>query len=160
MLAFFLVNDVQNNETSTQYGLQKPVFLNTDLELANVPVPTPFQEAPVIRTKAGRLELTMAILTAMGKECKNVGAQFVLMKFGRFLYPDHPKMISFDRNFGTKLGDVVNGPYFDLDAAFKSEGFSAFVLLNGNNDGHWNAFGHEQTAILLERFLKEQGLLR
>ncbi len=160
VLAFFLVNDPENNESSVQYGLQKPVFLNTALELANVPVPTPFQEAPVIKAKVGRLELTMAILQAMDKECQNAGAQFVVMKFGRFLYPDHPKMIKFDKNFATKLGGVFQGPFLDLDAAFKSEGFSPFVLLNGNNDGHWNEFGHEQTAILLERFLREQGSIQ
>ena len=58
VLALFLVNDLTNNMSPKQYGLNKPVFLDTGLELANTPVPLPGEPGPDLDIKANAYELT------------------------------------------------------------------------------------------------------
>jgi hypothetical protein len=39
-----------------------------------------------------------------------------------------------------------NIPHLDLDAAFAGRSLTTDMLAGGNANGHWNAFGHAQTA--------------
>jgi len=154
----FQINDPANNASSPQYGLNKPVFLNTDLELANVPVPKPGEEAAPVTTRAHPLRLTAAILAEMHAVCERAGAELVVAKFGRFLHPEREvgkageEML---KEFVLELADV---PYLNLDAAYAERGLDRAALTEGNRDGHWNAFGHEQTAAIVHEFLAARGL--
>ena len=49
--------------------------------------------------------------------------------------------------------------YLDLDEKFLERKITLDQLVVGNDDGHWNAFGHQVTAEILREFLFENGLL-
>lgn len=155
VLAFFLYNDPTNNSSAVQYYLRKPVFLNTDLELANVPVPKRGDRQPEIKVDADPLELTVAIIAKMLEECQSREAQLVVAKFGLFL---DPTLAETDREFKQQM-DTLDLLYLDLDQAYTDRSITTEQLLVGNNDGHWNAFGHRQTAVILHEFLAEAGLV-
>lgn len=159
VLALFLVNDPRNNISSMQYGLHKPVFLTTRLELANVPVPLPSSGAPVIQSQAAPLEITFYILEAMLQACHRHGSQLVIMKFGAFMRPDE-EFQSTDQLFKLLVQKRLPDAWFlDLDQQFVQYGASWEALVEGNDDNHWNAFGHQLTAQILHRFLADSGLL-
>jgi hypothetical protein len=82
------------------------------------------------------------------------------MKFGRFLYPDHAEAAQFEAKFETLLAEGDHPYYLDLDDAFAERAIPAGRLLEGNDDGHWNAYGHRVTAEILHEFLLETKLLR
>jgi len=171
VLAFFLGNDPDNNICSMQYALPKPYFGSVDMELLNVPVPPPGAEAPercVYPNGLDGIELTLAIVEAMNRECKKRHCRLVIMKFGAFLYTRerHSQdvvdfMGEMNRVFHALVGErLPDTPYLDLDRQFTERGISAKRLLEGNDDGHWNAFGHKVTAEALHEFLVEADLLQ
>ena len=84
VLAFLIVNDIRNNSVSIQYGMHKPVFLDRELNLANVPVPRPFSQRKEIRSKEDPLEITIAIIERMNDECRKRNCRLIVMKFGLF----------------------------------------------------------------------------
>ena len=50
-------------------------------------------------------------------------------------------------------------PYLDADAEYAARGITAVELLEGNDDGHWNAHGHRVTAAILHDFLAKHKLV-
>ena len=83
------------------------------------------------------------------------------MKFGIFLAPELPYAIHLERRFvQAKDQAALQLSYLDLDRAFRERKLDTPSLLKGNDDGHWNAYGHKQVAILLQEFLQQQGLLK
>ena len=96
----------------------------------------------------------------MAKTCEEAGAEFVLMKFGMFLAPSLPYALDLEKRFvASKDALSITHHYLDLDEVFRAESFDAVKLTSGNDDGHWNAFGHEQVAIAVEAYLANEGLL-
>ena len=160
VLACYVVNDPVNNSYSMQNGNYKPVFLNTDLELANVPVPKPRIRRPLVKTNADPVELTVAIIAKMAEACLSRGGQFVLMKFGMFTHVNSGDDVLLRRNeqFVELVQLNQKLKYLDLDDAFAHQGLIKEDLLKGNDGFHWNALGHRQTASILYRFLVNQGL--
>ncbi|MCH8045073.1 MAG: hypothetical protein IID44_15285 [Planctomycetes bacterium] len=160
VLAFYVGNDLTNNTQSIQYGLNKPLFLDLDLQLANVPVPKP----PTDRTKLKRarvsaVRLTVRIIQEMEKECAAAGARLVVMKFGLFQVPDNSSARALDSSFTKRLEEHQGKSLFlDLDARFRDQAITKEELVEGNHDGHWNAHGHRVVADMLHEFLVKEKL--
>lgn len=164
VLAFFIGNDIDNNSAANQYTLNKPVFVDTDLTLGNVPVPRPGRAIdPAVLKKVVQLDgidLTVRIIGAMRDACAERGCEFVLMKFGVFLAPQLPFARNLERQFVVRK-DQLEPPvrYLDLDDAFAQHSLDVRQLTEGVDDGHWNAFGHRKVAELLQEFLSNEQLL-
>jgi lysophospholipase L1-like esterase len=160
VLAFFIVNDFENNESSIVYGLQKPVFANEELDLANVPVPGPSAPKRTIRTQANSFDLTLSIITHMRDACTKQRCRLVIMKFGRYIprWKDNAELLSNERRL-RGAAQRLNIAYLDLDDAFDANEVTADELLWGNDDGHWNAQGHRLAAGFLYEFLVESQLI-
>ena len=123
VVAFFLGNDLDNNVAATQYRLHKPVFLDSQLTLGNVPVPRPGQsvDPKVLRqlVDLDRVELTVQILAAMQDACQQAGCPLIVMKFGTFLAPELPYARRLSARF--KAGALALDPpltLLDLDEEF------------------------------------------
>ena len=161
VLAFFLLNDPQNNSASRQYGLDKPLFLNRNLELVNVPVPKPSPTNRVMETQAHPAELTLALIERIAQLGRENGWPLVVMKFGQFLEPDNANIALQSRMFAQMVSRLPNVHYLDLDAQFRSRGLGEAQLTDAaiKNDGHWDARGHAVVAEVLKGFLESQGLL-
>ena len=78
VLAFLVFNDPANNSSTVQYGLHKPVFLNSELELAGVPVPLPDSDVPQLTISADPLDVTLAIVHRLSEAC----AEHVVRQLG------------------------------------------------------------------------------
>jgi len=160
VLALFLGNDPENILYSKQYGLDKPVFLDTSLTPANSPVPTPRQQQPMLRTRAGGLNLMASILAKMALSCQERRCRLVVMKFGLFLREFREKEImDFDVRLQLRARETPNLLFLDLDDAFRRRQLTQEQLLEGNYDGHWNALGHREVADVLQEVLGGAGLL-
>ena len=159
VVAFFLYNDPTNVEHSAQYGLSKPVFMDTRLTLQNVPVPKPGDAAMQLKSRADPISLTVAILQEISHQCQRQKCPLVLMKFGSFLHLEPEKMQRWEAKLEQRLEQHPEIHYLDLDEEFQRRNLTRQALLGGNNDGHWNRFGHEQTARILYEHLNDQGLL-
>jgi lysophospholipase L1-like esterase len=159
VLAFFVLNDMDDNSHSMQYGLYKPVFLNLDLELANVPVPKPDEKVFPLQTHADPWDLTVSIMEKMSAVCEEHDCRLVVMKFGTFLIEDPVESKEIDQVCQERISPLSGVLYFDLDQEFAAQKFSLPQLLEGNDDDHWNAFGHRQTAMALFQFLVDQKLV-
>ena len=157
--AFFIGNDPTNNRYSRQYGLDKPVFLDLHLKLGNVPVPKPGTGTRVIESSADPIDLTVKIMQAMGKECAEHQCPLIVMKFGNFLHPNDPQWDGTAGRFSEEIGDRLGLPYLDVDAEYAARGVTPRELLEGNDDGHWNAHGHQVSAQILYDFLAKRGYL-
>lgn len=159
VLAFFVINDPVNNVNSSQYGLYKPVFADLSLTLANTPVPVPGSGADAFTVDVDQFQLTCAIIGKLERVCAENGCRFVIMKFGKFLHPNNPDVNYLNGKFEFELEKGEHPYYLDLDEAFLDRGYSLRQILEGNNDGHWNAFGHRAAAEILHGYLAEHGLL-
>ncbi|MCA9217998.1 MAG: SGNH/GDSL hydrolase family protein [Planctomycetales bacterium] len=162
VLAFYLGNDPVNCSGSIQYGLHKPVFVDMDLTLANVPVPKPTDEsAQEITASADRHSLAVRIIEEIAKTCDSIDAEFVLMKFGVFQRPNHGAVRQANQDFEAKLDRIRDSiRYLDLDAEFQKHGLSFTQLTEGVDDGHWNVFGHQMVADILREFLAANSLIQ
>ena len=177
VVSFFFMNDFDNIRYSSQYGLGKPLFINTSLDLANVPVPKPAKDVVHRRqtTPVPPMDLAVAILDRMAADCRKHHCQLVLFKFGTYLDPvslkafkqnqDDPAQ-GFNRaargdseTFRQALMKIKGLHYLDIDQAFERKGFTYEELRKGNFDYHWNAFAHRQIALELSAFLQRQGLI-
>lgn len=160
LLALYLTNDPKEVWRSDVYGLSKPVFLDKDLTLGNVPVPRPSQEKTGLTSAADPIVLVVAIIEAIHRECRRHNCRLVVMKFGRFADPKHEGLLEIERRFEAAFARFRGHiPYLDLDAEFARREIRAKFLLAGNNDDHWNEFGHEQAGLILGEFLDERKLL-
>lgn len=156
VLAFFIVNDIQNNGTSIQYGMQKPIFLTRELDIGNSPVPKPIVQKPPLTSGESPLSITMAIIQQMQLECQKRHCDFHVMKFGQFLpnYRHHPLYEEFNKALATECAKLKI-PYYDLDNEFRLQNVSAETILRGNDDGHWNAEGHRLAGRFLYQSLSK-----
>ena len=154
VVAFFLINDPRNNSFAKQYGLNKPLFLDDELTLVNVPVPKP--KAVVTAPEQSEIDpirLTLAIVNGLADECARIDCPLVLMKFGLYLQPKERSFYKLNQTLATGMRQIANLHYLDLDAEFSRRAFTKQQLIEGNDDGHWNALGHLVTASILENFL-------
>lgn len=159
VLALFLINDPENNSSSVQYGLSKPVFTDLKLTRANLPVPKPGVQAPRITSRNEALGLTVAIIEAMAALCQKNNSRLVVMKFGCFPGPVPAGIHSWENRLERLMGELRKVAYLDLDRALASGGIPNERLIRGNQEGHWNALGHQEVARHLGAFLEEWGLV-
>lgn len=162
VVAFYLGNDPGNCASAVQYGLHKPIFMDLDLTLQNVPVPKPPVDTtkPPLKSKVGRHELVVRIIEQLATECDQAGAKLVLMKFGVFQFPSNPTVLSADADFHANLARIRSRiHYLDLDQEFSRRSLTKPQLTQGVDDGHWNPDGHRIVAEILESFLDSQSLL-
>ena len=160
VVAFYLGNDPGNCTNSLQYGLNKPVFMDLDLTLRNVPVPKPSASQAKFKSPADKHLLAVRILEALADECEQIGAKLVVMKFGVFQFPEKQVVRTAYADFKSKLERIPPRMlYLDLDEVFVEYGFSKPQLTEEVDDGHWNPFGHRMTAEILQDFLAGAGLL-
>lgn len=151
VVAFFIGNDIDNNMAVNQYHLNKPVFVDSQLTLENTPVPKPTDAVdPVLLSRMRALDPvkhTVDILRGIAQECMGHDCKLVIMKFGNFLAPTLPYAMDLESRFESALQKAQLGAeYVDLDELFAAQGLDSAKLTNGNNDGHWNAFGHGVVA--------------
>jgi hypothetical protein len=160
VLALYLLNDPKEVRVSDVYGLSKPVFLDTDLTLANVPVPLPSRPKSGIESRVESLELVVAVIEAIERECRQRKCRLLVMKFSTFADPTFGGLSELGEMFEAKfarLRDRVG--YLDLDREFREREISTKFLVAGNEDHHWNDFGHEQVGVILGEFLDQHGWL-
>lgn len=160
VVAFYLLNDPLNNINSMQYGLHKPFFEDESLTLANTPVPRPGSGTRARRSPVDPVTLTAAILRAMQQRCRQHGCPLLIVKFGEFLAESEQESAMY-----AQIGQGLEGRlppdahFLDWDRMLSDRSIPVSDVLSGNNDGHWNAWGHQFTAEVLHQFLDEQGLL-
>ncbi|HIE97894.1 MAG TPA: hypothetical protein EYG03_09265 [Planctomycetes bacterium] len=159
ILAFFFFNDLQNNSSSRQYGLYKPVFLDSSMQLSNVPVPKPDSGRAEMYGAVSPLEITTRLIHRMAETCEEHQCRFIVMKFGSFLEPDNLALQADGAAMQEYLIDHANMNYLDLDAEFVANHASVTSLIEGNLDGHWNVFGHRLTATIIHEFLIRSGYM-
>ena len=160
LLAFYLLNDPKEVRLSDVYGLSKPVFLDTDLTLGNVPVPLPSQRKAGIESPVEHLELVVRVIEEIERECRKRNCRLVVMKFGRFVDPTFQGLSDVEQKFESKFARLRDRvPYLDLDEEFQKRKLRTKFLVAGNEDNHWNDFGHEQVGVILGEFLEQHGWL-
>lgn len=154
VLLFFPVNDIENNRNSSQYGMNKPMFSSRALRDPG-PVPKPGSSMKVRSYDGDPVKLTLAIIKGIARQCVEIGAELVVVKFGEMLHPGDEAMRQSSLVMGRRiaaLGKSVS--YIDLDAYYVENGITAHSVLRGNDDGHWNALGHRITAEVLLDYLE------
>ena len=78
------------------------------------------------------------------------------MKFGVFADPTFEGLREVDEMFEAKLARVRDRvAYLDLDEEFQKRKIRTKFLIAGNEDNHWNDFGHEQVGMILGEFLDQ-----
>ena len=153
------INDLKEILNSRMYGLNKPIFVDRELNLANVPVPKPSSDAPRITANINPFQLTRAILSKMQSECDERSCEFVFMRFGSFIDPNDDVARSMQEHLEGELSRLKSIRYLDLDQAFARANETSQSLIGKNRDNHWNAHGHQRTAEALYEFLRSEGLI-
>lgn len=159
VLAVYLANDPGDNATSKAYGRSKPVFLDADLEVANVPVPKPWEDRPTLSAQIDEIDLTLAIISKIADECAARDCPLVVMTFGTFMDPRDQFIQYVGLRFVGALTGDTKLDYLDLDEQFADRRLKKDDLCRGNYDAHWNAVGHRETAKILHQFLMERKLV-
>ena len=160
VLAFYLTNDPREVSRSDVYGLSKPVFLNKQLTLGNLPVPRPSQAKSGLTSPVDPFDMVVTLIEAINTACRSHNCRLVVMKFGRFADPKHQGLLEIERRFEAAFAACRKRiPYLDLDAEFARRNIRPKLLVAGNEDDHWNQFGHEQAGMILGEFLDEHKLL-
>ncbi len=157
-LAFFLYNDPDNIRHSVQYGLQKPLFADTNLTLTNVPVPKPGSETEGRMFEGDPLKQSVRLIERMAGGCRERGVRLLVMKFGAYMFYEDQPGDEIDRKFRERVESLPGVDYFDLDAAFRELGVSSDKLKAGHA-AHWDAEGHQLASDALRRRLEQGGLL-
>jgi hypothetical protein len=177
VLSFFFGNDFREISSSQSYELDKPVFRDTSLSLANVPVPKPKKRGshPVYYSQADPQELALAIFARMSRDCHQRGVKLAVFKFGTYLDPptvaslpslplqrqqDIANQTHASDVFKRAMREVPNLAYLDMDDLFAAQALTFEQLgVVRSRDMHWNAFGHRQVAMNLFSFLQRVGYL-
>jgi|ETNmetMinimDraft_26_1059896.scaffolds.fasta_scaffold02899_2 lysophospholipase L1-like esterase len=169
ILAFYIQNDVRNNTHSMQYGMHKPYFDTRKFLLANVPVPVPqepltFSNRPIrgwLGTPPGEQTSfrnnTLAIIDKVQTFCKRISAGLLFAKFGAELDFQADTLLTLE--IQRVLKPIATSHLLDLDQAFAQKNISQEDLLTGNDDGHWNAFGHEKAAEIMMKSILDAAML-
>jgi lysophospholipase L1-like esterase len=155
IVAFYILNDPYNNIGSVQYGLGKPVFTDTNLNGLNPPRlnPGPLkEEVPGLSP----LQMSAALLGAIARSCESIGARLVVMKFGLHGTRPDPATLAFDRALAASIQSRPGVLFLDLDQECDARGHSFFKMIEGNDDGHWNAYGHKLVGEMLHEFLSKR----
>tara|TARA_Y100001934_G_scaffold280918_1_gene388984 strand:- start:8206 stop:9297 length:1092 start_codon:yes stop_codon:yes gene_type:complete len=154
MLALYLFNDPDNNCAAIQYNLGKPVFADTNLTTLIPPVLRPREPVKYIE-EMNPAHITLALVDAIEKTCLENDIRFMVMMFGMYGARPNPEWINMWNTVRNGLAQrSARYPLFDLDAAFEGGNYPFIKLIENNDDGHWNAYGHEVVAKLLHRFLR------
>ncbi|MBL6764691.1 MAG: hypothetical protein ISQ14_07030 [Verrucomicrobiae bacterium] len=159
ILAFYVNNDPLEVSASVTYGMGKPYFASTNLGQPFPPtVASPGEQIRWLENRQP-LAVTLALVGGIQEECRKLGAQMVLMKFGVFGHEENPIATEFSTEFlaatRTTLPEIS---ILDLDLEFSAAGLTHEQVFNGNHDRHWNAFGHRFVADALRRHLVATGL--
>jgi len=177
VVSFFFGNDFREIRTSQSYELDKPVFRDTSLSLANVPVPKPKKDGsnPVYYSQADPQKLALAIFSRMSRDCQQRGVKLAVFKFGTYVDPptvaslpslplqrqqDIAKQAHASDVFKRGIREIPNLSYLDMDDVFAANALTFKQLgVVRSRDMHWNAFGHRQVALNLSAFLQRVGYL-
>jgi len=165
VVALFTGNDFANNSATNQYTLNKPVLVDEQLHVANVPVPRPGQRASsgldLKMSQLDPIQLTVEILRGISRLCQQQHCNLVIMKFGTFLAPDSDRVRREEARFHRAWQTAgLPAKYLDLDESFRVREIDAWQILRGNDDGHWNARGHREVATILHEFLRDAGMVQ
>jgi hypothetical protein len=159
VLAFYVLNDFNENTVSQQHGHNKPFFIDAELTLAGVPVPKSIEGVELRTTSLGPVEITLAIIERLARDCREREIDFVLMVFGTMFRPNDPLMLSYTEPFFDRLAEIPDLRHFNLDDRFIARGIRSRQLTAGNAGAHWNAYGHHVAAEELEAYLHEHSLI-
>ncbi|MFP6620367.1 MAG: SGNH/GDSL hydrolase family protein [Pirellulaceae bacterium] len=170
VVSFFFGNDFREISTSHQYALDKPVFIDHKLTLANVPVPKPRKDGlnPLYESTVHSFDLAITILKRMAAECEKRNCRLVVLKFGTYLDPatrvQTKNMIDtlaeISVQFSAALKLIPNLAYLDLDEQFSARDLTFEEIgIVPSRDYHWNANGHEAVASILATFLSNEGII-
>ena len=170
VVSFFFGNDFREISTSHQYALDKPVFMDLELTVANVPVPKPRKEGmnPLFESPVHSFDLAITILKRMAAECDKRNCRLVVFKFGTYLDPATraktknmiDTLMEVSDQFGEALKLIPNLAYLDLDEQFAARNLTFEEIgVVPSRDYHWNANGHEVVASILATFLSRRGII-
>ncbi len=161
VLACYLLNDPREVGVSDVYGLSKPVFLDKELTLGNVPVPLPSRAKTGLKSSVEGFELMVRLIDAIHQECEKRNCRLLVMKFRTFADPTVGGLEELDGLFEAEFARLRKRiGYLDLDEEFRKRKIETKYLVAGNEDNHWNDFGHQQVAAILGEFLEQQGWLK
>lgn len=153
ILAFYALNDPVNNISSIQYSLGKPVFLDTNLTKLQPPVYRP-ESLSKTHDELDDLDMSVALIKAVADKCDEIGSRFLLMKFGFHGEKERSTDLAFDRDLAAAVAQQMpNAHLLDLDRECRQRELSFFKMVEGNIDGHWNAWGHKKVAEILREFI-------
>ena len=160
ILVFYLNNDVFHNAVS-QHGdpmfAQKPLFLNLDLDVTNLPVPRPEDNAPIQTYQGNPFELTAALIREIAEFCESRGAAFMMFKYASHEGPDGMAIRRGTAYLATWVEENLPRAYYDLNVVLDKQGVSEPDMME---HGHWNRDGHRRVAAFIERQVIETGLLK
>lgn len=160
VLLFFPVNDIENNSHSSQYGMNKPMFWSRRLRDPK-PVAKPGGLKSTKRYTGNPVKLTIAIVEAMADECNAIDSELLVLKFGEYLFPGNEAMRESSQMLAESIDSIGEDVTFiDLDEMYQAQSISSARLISGNDDGHWNAFGHQFTADVIFDFLEQRVALK
>ncbi len=110
-----------------------------------------------LESKVENLELVITLMGAIERECRQRNCRLVVMKFGTFADPINGALSEVEELFESKLSGWLRDRvgYLDLDAEFRARKLRPEFLVAGNEDNHWNDFGHAQVGQILGEFLDE-----
>lgn len=178
VVSFFFGNDFREISSSQQYQLDKPVFLDLDLTLANSPVPKPRKSGanPILFSQVPSDKLADVIFRRLAADCRQRNIRLVVFKFGTYVDPPtretfnttmpptrREAIVEMSRRsalFSKSMARIAGLKYLDIDDIFESKGFTFEQLgVIPSRDMHWNDFGHRQVAASLVSFLAGQDYL-
>lgn len=160
ILVLYVNNDIPDN-TLSKHGpplfVQKPMYANLDLELSNVPVPKPSEDAPRRDFEGDSLDLATAIIRKMAEVCEQGGVEFLLVKYADYWGGDYVEVKKLSEGLAERLQNVPHCRYHDLNSYFEERGLSGFSILE--ETGHWNPLGHREVADFLMDVLVDEGVI-
>ncbi len=161
LLAFYTGNDMTDNHQTSLELIRKPLFINEQLVLTNMPVPLPHESSTPIRNE-DPFGIKAAIIGAMKSVCDDAGIPFIVMQFGHSYDPDAAP--EEEKLFADEIEKSLQErlPGLDrimIDPELDRRGYPLDRLQAGLDDLHWNAVAHRAVAgILYDRLFAEDQL--